>query len=282
MSGIISKQINNKNILFYFDAANLKSYNGTSNVGYSLVLGTTASLLTGVTWSTVNSGVMRFNGTYSAVPNITTYTGYTKDSWITCGDRIPKLGLSFPFTLEAWINPKKLNGLTTTIPYGVFALDSTESFSLNGSISYYYGLDLGLSTNDGTDTHNFTCGYYNGTGYGSGARRSTITLERPVICGNWNHVVAVVSALNTFTFYINGESTPIELVGSEFGSGENTSGIVWSGGIGKTVIGKGAGYYKYIFNGDIAMVRAYNSALSADNIKQNYNLHAVRFGLNIK
>ena len=93
---------------------------------------------------------------------------------------------------------------------------------------------------------------------------------------------AYFKTFNTFTFYINGESTPIELVGSEFGSGENNSGIVWSGGIGKTVIGKGAGYYKYIFNGDIAMVRAYNSALSANDIKENYNLHAVRFGLNIK
>lgn len=271
------KQINNKNVLFYFDAANVRSYVGTGSTGYSLVLGTTASLLTGVTWSSVNGGAMRFNGTYS--PGLQSYTA---NSWITCGDRIPKLGLSFPFTLEAWINPKKLNGLTTAVPYGVFALDSTESFLANTSISYYCGLDLGLSTNNGTDTHNFSCGYYNGTGYGSSARRSTITLERPVICGNWNHVVAVVSALDTFTFYINGESTPIELVGSEYGSGENTSGIVWSGGIGKTVIGKGAGYYKYLFNGDIAMVRAYNSNLSADDIKKNYNLHALRFGLTRK
>lgn len=276
MSGIISKQINNKNILFYFDAANLKSYNRTSNVGYSLVLGTTASLLTGVTWSSVNGGVMRFNGTYSAVPNISTYTGYTKDSWITCGDRIPKLGLSFPFTLEAWINPKKLNGLTTGLTTGIFALDSTESFLLNNPISYYYGVDIGLSPNDGTDTHSFSTGYYDGTGYGVDSRRSVGTSNRPVICGKWNHIVSVITGINTMQLYLNGDLMPLS---APSGNGGN---LTWSGGIGKTVIGKGAGYYKYLFNGDISMVRAYNSALSVDDIKKNYNLHAIRFGLELK
>lgn len=178
MSGIISKQIKNKNILFYFDAANLKSYNGTSNVGYSLVLGTTASLLTGVTWSSVNDGAMSFNGTYS-----TDLQTYTVDSWITCGNRIPKLGLSFPFTLEAWVNPKKLNGVVSTLPYGVFALDSMEQFPGN-----YYGVEIALSPNDGTDTHSLSTEYYDGTGYGSTSRKSIVTSNRPVICGQWNHV----------------------------------------------------------------------------------------------
>ena len=271
MSGIISKQIKNKNILFYFDAANTKSYDGVSNTGYSLVLGTTASLLTGVTWSNTNNGVMRFSGTYS--PGL---QAYTADSWITCGDRIPKLGLSFPFTLEAWVNPKKLNGSTSVVGYGVLALDSCEVFLAGNPNSYYYGVDIALSANDGTDTHSITTGYYDGTGYGIDSRRSVGTSNRPVICGKWNHIVSVITGINTMQLYLNGDLMPTSPL-----SGTGVA-LVWSGGIGKTVIGKGAGYYKYLFNGDIAMVRAYNSILSVDDIKKNYNLHAIRFGLNIK
>ena len=266
MSGIISKQINNKNILFYFDAANTKSYDGVSNTGYSLVLGTTASLLTGVTWSNASYGAMRFSGTYSVG-----LQPYTVDSWITCGDRIPKLGLSFPFTLEAWVNPKKLNGTTTSLTYGVFALDSMEQFPGN-----YYGVDIALSPNDGTDTHSFSTGYYDGTGSGVDSRRSVGTSNRPVICGKWNHIVSVITGINTMQLYLNGDLMPLSALSG------NGTGLVWSGGLGKTVIGKVAGYYKYLFNGDIAMVRAYNATLTADDIKENYNLHAVRFGLTKK
>ena len=262
MSGIVSKQILNKNILFYFDAANKKSYDGFSNLGYSLVLGTTASLLTGVTWSSSNVGVMNFNGTYSI--GLTTYA---VDSWISCGDIIPVIAPSFPITLEAWIKPRKLNGGTGPVTQGIFALDSMEQFPGN-----YYGVEIVITPNDGSDTMNLGAGYYNGSGYGVGSRRSGTTSIRPVICGVWNHVVAVIAGLNDIRLYVNGVSVSSTL------SGSGTS-LVWSGGLGKTVIGKTAGYYKYIFDGDIAMVRAYNESLSIDDVKSQYNLHTIRFGL---
>ena len=257
-----AKQIMKNNLLFYFDAANIRSYIGSGNIGYELYKGDTVSLLTGVTWSSSNYGVMSFNGTYS-VQGIT----YNVDSWITCGDRIPKLGLTFPITLEAWINPKKLNGVASVLTYGVFALDSMEQYPGN-----YYGVDITLSTNDGTDTHSLSSGYYDGTGFGSTARKTATTSNRPVICGKWNHVVAVIIGINNILLYVNGYLMITGL------SGTGVS-LVWSGGLGKTVIGKQGGYYKYLFNGDIAMVRAYNSALSNINITQNYNTHALRFGL---
>ena len=261
MSGIISKQILNKNILFYFDAANKKSYDGVSNLGYSLVLGTTASLLTGVTWSSSNVGVMNFNGTYSIGST------YAVDSWISCGDRIPVIAPSFPITLEAWIKPRKLNGGTGPVTQGIFALDSMEQFPGN-----YYGVEIAITPNDGSDTMNLGAGYYSGTGYGASSRKSSTTNTRPVLCGVWNHVVAVISGLNNITLYVNG----ILVSGTLSGSGTS---LAWSGGLGKTTIGKGAGYYKYIFDGDISMVRAYNEELNSDNIKENYNLHVRRFGL---
>ena len=270
------KQINDKNVLFYFDAANRRSYDGVSTNGYSLVLGTTASLLTGVTWSSVNGGAMRFNGTFSNGE-----FSYVADSWISCGNRISLLGLTFPFTLEAWINPKKLNGGTSPVPYGVLALDSMEQWGGSGNaLSKYYGIDIVIGDNDGTDAHTFHCSYYNtstGIGYGSVNRRSGYTSNRPVVCGVWNHVAAVVSGPDNFALYVNGESQTVSINGDYLGSS-----ITWSGGTGRTIIGKPSGFYKSIFNGDIAMVRAYNSNLSTDDIKKNYNLHAVRFGLTRK
>ena len=255
-------QLNNRNLLFYFDAANPKSYDGYSSTGYSMVLGTTASLLTGVTWSSINNGVMVFNGTYS----LGLFT-YSVDSWITCGDRISKLAPTFPLTLEAWINPT-VTGITTVTGFGVFALDSIEQYPGN-----YYGVDINILTNDGTNTFVLASGYYNGVDAGSSGRRSSATNTRPVIGGVWNHIVSVISALDTFDLYVNGVLVP------STNSGTNTTGIAWSNGVGKTTIGKGSGYYKYIFNGKIAMTRAYNSALTANDVKLNYNLHATRFNL---
>lgn len=259
------KQINNKNVLFYFDAANVRSYVGTGSIGYSLVLGTTASLLTGVTWSSVNGGAMMFNGTYSIGE-----TPYVVNSWISCGDRISKLAPTFPITLEAWIRPKA-TGVSSPVNQGVFSLDSPEQFP--GS---YWGASIDITANDGSDTYAISTGYFNGVSAGPDGRKSTISSSRHVKAGEWSHIVTVIENTTTISLYYNGDSVPnIGLLGT--GTTMN-----WSGGIGKTTIGKSTGYYKYIFNGDIAMVRAYNSTLSADDIKKNYNLHALRFGLTRK
>ena len=260
------KQISNKNVLFYFDAANRRSYDGVSANGYSLVLGTTASLLTGVTWSSANVGAMKFNGTYSIGE-----FPYTVNSWITCGDRISKLAPDLPITLEAWIKPKTTGVVDPYPTYGVFSLDAPEQFPGN-----YYGVSLNISSNNGTNTHNISTGYHNGVSAGPDGRKSVDSVSRVVKSGEWSHVVAVISDLSTMTIYYNGEAVPMNVPTGT----ANT--LVWSAGIGKTVIGKPTGYYKYLFNGDIAMVRAYNSNLSADDIKKNYNLHALRFGLTRK
>lgn len=255
-------QLNNKRVLFYFDAANPKSYDRTSSYGYSMVLGTTASLLTGVTWSSSNNGVMVFNGTYS----LGSFT-YGVDSWISCGDRISKLAPTFPLTLEAWINPT-VTGITTVAGFGIFSLDSIEQYP--GS---YYGLSLVLGASNGTDTNSVEVLYGNGVDSGPGGRKSSTTNTRPIISGVWNHVVVVVSALDTFSIYVNGVLIP------STSSGSNTTGIAWSDGVGKTVIGKGPGYYKYIFNGSISMIRCYNESLIYSDVLKNYNLHCTRFGL---
>lgn len=260
MSGSISKQITNKDVLFYFDAANKRSYGGTSSIGYSLVLGTTASLLTGVTWSADRGGKMTFNGTYSTLTS-----GYSIDSWISCGNRISNLAPTFPITIEAWIRPRA-TGRNDVYTYGVFALDSGEG---SGN---YHGLDIVIGPNDGSNTHTFSAGYYNGISAGPNGRKTLTTNTRSVICGTWSHIAAVFTGIDAMNMYVNGATAAGTL------SGTSTVGIVWSGGIGRTTIGKGAGYYKYIFDGDIAMVRAYNAALSGADIKSNYDLHARRFG----
>ena len=265
MSGIISKQIKNKNILFYFDAANIRSYIGTGSTAYSLVLGTTASLLTGVTWSSANGGAMMFDGTYSIAE-----APYVVNSWISCGDRISKLAPTFPITLEAWIRPKA-TGVSSPVNQGIFSLDSPEQFPGN-----YWGAAIDITANDGSNTYAISTGYYNGVSAGPDGRKSTLSSSRHVKAGEWSHIVSVIQNATTILIYYNGEVVP------NTGPSGTATTMNWSGGVGKTTIGKSTGYYKYIFNGDIAMVRAYNSTLSADDIKENYNLHALRFGLSKK
>jgi hypothetical protein len=265
MSGIISKQIANKNILFYFDAANTKSYDGFGSTGYSLVLGTTASLLAGVTFSGDSFGAMAFNGTYSlaAAP-------YSVDSWITCGNRVSLLAPTFPITLEAWIKPTA-TGIASPVNQGVFSLDSPEQYPGN-----YWGAAIDITTNDGSDTFTISTGYFNGVSAGPDGRRSTLSVSRHVKAGEWSHIAAVIENSTTISIYYNGEVVP------NTGLSGTATTMNWSGGIGKTTIGKSTGYYKYIFNGKVAMVRAYNATLTAASIKENYNLHATRFGLTKK
>ena len=259
------KQINNKNILFYFDAANAKSYDGVSNTGYSLVLGTTASLLTGVTWSNDSYGAMIINGTYSIGT-----TTYPVDSWISCGNRISLLAPTFPITLEAWIKPKA-TGISSPVNQGVFSLDSPEQYPGN-----YWGAALDITTNNGSDTFAISTGYFNGVNSGPEGRRSTLSVARHVKAEEWSHIVAVIENSTTISIYYNGE------VVANVGLSGNATTMNWSGGIGKTTIGKSTGYYKYLFNGKLAIARAYNFALNAADIKKNYNLHAIRFGLTTK
>lgn len=265
MSGIISKQISNKNILFYFDAANAKSYDGFGNTGYSLVLGTTASLLTGVTWSNDSFGAMTINGTYSLAA-----ATYSVDSWITCGNRISLLAPTFPITLEAWIKPKA-TGIASPVNQGLFSLDSPEQYPGN-----YWGAAIDITANDGSDTFAISTGYFNGFSAGADGRRSTLSTSRHIKAGEWSHIAAVIENTTTITIYYNGEAV------SNVGLSGTATTMNWSGGIGKTTIGKSTGYYKYLFNGKVAIARAYNATLSATNIKENYNLHAVRFGLTKK
>lgn len=265
MSGIISKQIKNKSILFYFDAANTKSYDGVSTIGYSLVLGTTASLLTGVTWSNDSYGAMTFNGTYSIGA-----TTYPVDSWISCGNRISLLAPTFPITLEAWIKPKA-TGISSPVNQGVFSLDSPEQYPGN-----YWGAALDITANDGSDTFAISTGYFNGVNSGVEGRRSTLSVARHVKAGEWSHIAAVIENSTTISIYYNGEAV------TNVGLSGNATTMNWSSGIGKTTIGKSTGYYKYLFNGKVAITRAYNATLTAADIKENYNLHAVRFRLTKK
>lgn len=259
-----SKQIRNKNILFYFDAANTKSYDGFSNIGRSLVLGTTASLLTGVTWSGSDSfGAMAFNGTYS----LATAT-YSVDSWITCGNRVSLLAPTFPITLEVWIKPNA-TGVVSPVNQGVFSLDSPEQYPGN-----YWGAAIDITANDGSDTFAISTGYFNGFSAGADGRKSTLSSSRHVKAGEWSHIAAVIENTTTISIYYNGE------VVSNVGLSGTATTMNWNGG--NTTIGKSTGYYKYLLNGKVGMVRAYNATLTAANIKENYNLHARRFGLTTK
>ena len=74
----------NNGLILCLDSANIKSYNGVSNIWYDLSSSlNNGTLVNGVTFSSVNGGVMVFDGSndYVTLSNRTT-TSFTLGCWI--------------------------------------------------------------------------------------------------------------------------------------------------------------------------------------------------------
>ena len=82
----------------------------------------------------------------------------------------------------------------------------------------------------------------------------------------WYHITSVRSS-GLVTLYVNGS---VDNNGSASGSIPTTNPFT---------IGNGHDYTSEAFGGDIAIVKVYNIALTADQVKQNYNALRGRFGL---
>jgi len=89
----------------------------------------------------------------------------------------------------------------------------------------------------------------------------------------WYQVVVSYSKSNkTTSFYVNGALTNIESYGSASAITQNPFTIgAWDS--------NGAGSFSRFFNGKIAVFRAYNVALDATQVQQNYNALKSVFGL---
>ena len=252
-SGVVTR-----NLLFHFNSNDLNSYDGVSSTGKDLITGSAGSLLTGVTYSSVEKSIL-FNGTYSL-------TAFTTDSYVDFGNRISTLNLTFPFSIEAWVKPT-YGTESNNLSRGIFCSDARQTYLTN-----YYGTQLALSENDGTDTYNLNADFGNGLGNGTSYRKSVTTSTRPIKRNIWNHIVVNIISTTTFEIYVNG------ILQTPSYTGTATS-LGWSSGLGTTSIGRGMGGYRYIFGGYISIVRFYNTQLSSTEVSQNFQFDRFRYNV---
>jgi hypothetical protein len=236
-------------LLFYVDSANPKSYLGSGLVVNNLVFPESGELVNGVSFNTQNKGSFIFDGT---------------DDIINFGDRISSLNLTYPFTIDAWVNVDTTGN--TTVNRGIFATSNTLT------LTEYYGLAVQLgSFYNGSGNYKVGINVGNGVSAGSTGRRSYIS-DNEVITGNtWCNIITTLETGPTIRIYING----VEVSGTYSGTG---GALVW-GSSKITNIGQTPGGYQYILKGNVSIVRFYNKLFSNSEISQNYNATKSRFGL---
>lgn len=247
--------IRQSNMAFHFNTDHLQSYPGLTSgfapMVYSLIGSYTGNVLNGVTWSSDDRALV-FNGTNS--------TSSPTDSVIDFGNSLATMG-TFPITLEAWIKPtyseypNLYKGIITTCAYG----------------SNNYGLNLSITYNSVGNIYTISGIFSDGLGFqSSNSKFASATIDVSTAKDSWNHICVVFTSATDIKIYINGSYRTTTISGSATTIGTNASG--------KTLIGTYQNS-KYVFGGSIGAVRAYNAALSAKDVKNNFENDRVRYGI---
>ena len=171
----------------------------------------------------------------------------------------PNIGTFNIWTIEAWFRPQA--DLSAAGPNGLTSIITTV---FDNEISGYTG------------QINFTLTNYNGTGATNGIAvgfyNSVWNLTSPFTTtpGTWYQVVGTFDG-TTLSQYNNGTlGNAITAIGaSSSNSGAIMLGRRWDGAV----------QSQWLFPGDIAIVRLYNTALSSEQVAQNFNSTRGRFGL---
>lgn len=156
---------------------------------------------------------------------------------------VPKAVVTNTFTINAWINPS-----------GVSQTGSTGYLGIVNKFNGYNGQRNRFLLQSGFNLLYFQAAI--------GAVTYDIPSDNFSSIFNQNSMVTVVYNGSDFRFYVNGVSvmaTPFPV-----------SGNLDSGSL-NAIIGWGATSVDYFFNGKIYLYQVYNTALSANDVLQNYN-----------
>ena len=94
------------------------------------------------------------------------------------------------------------------------------------------------------------------------------TINAGVVNNQWNNVIATYDG-TTKKIYVNGK----------LASSVAVTGTVTQNTTGPAFIGIYGNFGGYPFNGRIAQTKVYNRALTADEVRQNFNAHRARYGI---
>jgi hypothetical protein len=236
MAGIAAPNIVKDGLVFYIDAANLRSYPGSGTTWFDIISSDNGTLSSSPTFVNVNNGVIDFDSTdYVSTP-------ITETFWNSLDAT----------TVNTWCKPDTLTDSATSYVFcaGEYNVDSASSRGRMIGIAQYNNR------------------WYVAGGPSNFQDTSVNVSNNTWICFSWS----INLSSNTSTFYINGlsvgnytlhandmRSDSVTLIGKYSGQGLGTTTGLWRG---------------YISNTQI-----YNRALSAQEVKQNYNALKGRFGL---
>lgn len=235
-------------LVLHLDAGNPASYPGAGTTWFDLSgNGKNGTLVNGPTYSSSNGGSFVFDGSndYAEIAAPSPFSG-TK-----------------PFTFEIWFN---LTSVT-----GNFGPSYKAAFLLaGGSGSGYNQTELIIiSANSSSFAPSWLAyGGGGGTGIGTFSLSSVGSLSSLMFNGFWYQLIMTKPTSNSQLVYLN--ST---LIGTGTISNSFADGSVDFGGL------AGNSSYSGYLNGRIGSIRAYNRALSAQEVQQNFNVTRSRFGI---
>jgi hypothetical protein len=222
----------------------------TANLALHLNATTTSSYPgTGTTWTDLSTSQVNatLNANVAFSTNYLTFNGANSVSitsdWPTWNGQA--------HTMESWVYP------TSTLSQDGFIFE--KGTAVNTQYSNFFAADgifryrtQGLSTGD-----------------------LSITTSGNITLNTWNHIVCTYNGAGTKTLYVNSvqkaQATGLTGALASSPSGYNGTSI--------GVYGGPTGARGYYFNGRIAVIRLYTSALSAADVVQNFNNDAATFGL---
>ena len=229
-------------LVFALDAGNPRCYAGTGLTASSLNNNISLSLNNGIGYSSINSGVFVLDGT---------------------NDNLTSTNYNMPFVNNSEYTFESICKFNTNP-------NSYQTVLLYGNLNYE-GFVLGKARSGYVNYEGVAGAVYGGI-YGPGVAiiaASTINGDQTVSMGmiHFVYTISKPSTVYVAKLYINGQLNSTNTTGASsyaFGS------------LNTFAIGGPSGDY---VNGNIAMVRVYNRALSDQEIRQNYNATKGRYGL---
>ena len=238
-----SPNVITSSLIFHFDAANTRCYPGTGNTVNGLAEGIGGTFVNGVGFTSSNNGSFIFDGTNDYV-NIPSSSLFNFDS----GD--------FSVELVTYYNSSTSSD---NIYRPAFVLGSGNTYL--ALFKWRSGVGNGVYADYSVSGSRYTITTTNSVP--SPVVNNTITSPLYDVNGKYTHFVIRVSA-NVMTLYINSVS---------YGSVNLASR--WNTNLG-LAIGTGEGDYML---GLIPYIKFYNRALSAAEIKQNFEATRDRYGI---
>jgi hypothetical protein len=238
-------------LIFYVDAANVKSYPGSGTTWTDLSsTAITGSLTNGPTFNSANGGSVVFDGT---------------NDHITFGNNL-NFEITSPFTVSTWFRTTRTGEFV-----GVIAGKNKLQVSPADYTGYSIGMNVvsGSSTNAGKFGVVFVSSPFVGL---SNVMR--IQTSASYNDGNWTNGVITYNGSGNrsgMTIYINGTSPATESYDSNSISGTMITTASFQ-------LGARDGTQQP-FSGSIGQVSVFNRALSSDEVLQNYESTRERFNL---